>query len=118
MSEATGFTPHRLVFGREIRLPVDLGSPLPDPRRDTRTLAAEITDDLEWAYRVAREAIGHGHKRAKSRYNERVVAKQFKTGTFVRVLLHSHPAGVPSKLNHRYSGLCEVIEVRGPTLTL
>ena len=118
VSESTGFTPHRFGYGREMRLPVDLGSPLPDPPRDTRTLAAEITYDLEWAYRVGREEIGHGHKRGESRYNERVVPKQFKPGTLVRVLLHFHPAGVHSKLNHQYSSLCEVIEVRGPTLTL
>ena len=94
-----------------MRLPVDFGAPLFDLARDTRTLAAEITDVIEWAYRVARESIGQGHKRAKSRYNERVVSKQFKPGTLVRVLLHSYPAGVSSKLKHRYLGLCEVIKI-------
>ena len=42
----------------------------------------------------------------------------FTPGVLVRVLVHTHPHGVPSKLNAKYSGLCEVIEVRGPTLTL
>ena len=42
VSEATGFTPYRLAFGREMRLPVDLGTPLPKPPRDVRTLAAEL----------------------------------------------------------------------------
>ena len=30
-SESTGFTPYRLVFGREMRLPIDIGTPLPEP---------------------------------------------------------------------------------------
>ena len=47
VSEATGFTPHRFVFGREMRLPVDLGSPLPEPSRDVRTFATELAEDLE-----------------------------------------------------------------------
>ena len=118
ITESTGFTPFRLAFGREMRLPIDLGSPTPDPPREIRTFAAELAEDLEWSYRVAREVIGLGHRRAESRYNERVVAKQYKPGVLVRVLVHTHPHGVPSKLNAKYSGLCEVVEVRGPTLTL
>ena len=77
MSEATGFTPHRLAFGREMRLPVDLGTPLPEPPRDVRTLAAELAEDLEYSYRVPREVIGHGHRRAENRYNEHVVERVY-----------------------------------------
>ena len=54
VSEATGFTPFRLAFGREMRLPIDLGSPLPEPPRDVLTFAAELAEDLEWSYKVAR----------------------------------------------------------------
>ena len=64
VSEATGFTPFRLAFGREMRLPIDLGSPLTEPSRDVRTFAAELAEDLKWSYKFAREIIGHGHKRA------------------------------------------------------
>ena len=47
-----------------------------------------------------------------------MVEKQYKLGSLVRVLQHAHPYGVPSKLNPKFSGLCEILEVRGPTLTL
>ena len=49
ISEATGFTPYRLAFGREMRLPVDVGIPMPEPRRDVRTFAADLAEDLEWS---------------------------------------------------------------------
>ena len=101
--EATGFTPRRLAFGSEMKLPVELGTPLPDPPRDARTLAAEIAEDLEWSYRVAREVTEFNHKRAENRYNERVVSKLYKLGAFVLVALHSRTAGVLSKLGARYS---------------
>jgi hypothetical protein len=101
-----------------MRLPVDLGSPTPDLPREIRTFAAELSEDLEWSYRVAREVVGLVHRRAESRYYDRVVAKQYKSGVLMSVLVHSHPHGEPSKLNAKYSGLCYVIEVRGPTLTL
>ena len=38
--------------------------------------------------------------------------------TLVRVIQRTHPSGVPSKLNPKFSGLCEVLEVRGPVLKL
>ena len=118
VSEATGFTPFRLAFGREIRLPIDLGSPLPEAYRDVRTFATELAEDLEWFYKVAREIIGHGHKRAKSRYNERVVERAYQPGCLVRVLQHARNRNAPSKLDTQYSGLCELLEVRGALLTL
>ena len=52
VSEATGFTPCRFAFGRKMRLPVDLGMPLPEPPRDLRTFASELAEDLEWSYRI------------------------------------------------------------------
>ena len=36
----------------------------------------------------------------------------------MRVVQLTQPSGVPSKLNPKYSGLCEVQEIRGPVLTL
>ena len=118
VSEATCFTPHRLVFGREMRLPVDLGSPLPEPPRDVRTFAAELAEDLECSYKVARKIIGHGDKRAESRYNERVVEHAYQPCCLVRVLQHARNRNPTSKLDAQYSGLCEVVEVRGALLTL
>ena len=118
VSEATGFTPYRLAFGREMRLPDDLGTPLPEPPRDVRTLAAELAEELVYLYRVSREVIGHGHRRTENRYNEHVVERAYQPGTLVRVLLHSRSRNVPSKLDAQYSGLCEVVEIRGTLLTL
>ena len=95
LSVATGLTPPRLAFGREMRLPVDLGSPLPKTPRDVRTFAAEFAEYLEWSYKVAREMSGHGHKRVDSRYNERVVEDAYQHGCLVRVLQHACNCNAP-----------------------
>ena len=101
-----------------MRFPINLGFPLPDPPRDVRMFAAELAMYLEWSYKVAREIIGHGHNRAESRYNERVVKHAYQPGCLVRVLQHARTHNAPSKLDTQYSGLCEILEVRGALLTL
>ena len=101
-----------------MRLPVDIGTPLPESPRDVETFAADIAEGLEWSYDVAREVISHGHRRAESRYNERVVKRAYPPGTLVPVLLHADRRNVPSKLDANYLCRCEVGETRGSLLTL
>lgn len=101
-----------------MRLPIDIGTPLPEPPRDIRTYINNLVEDLEWCYSVAREVSGHQHRRSEARYNERVVDKLYEPGLYVRVLKHGRHFGTPSKLVAPYSGLCEVIRVRKPVLTL
>ena len=85
-SDSTGFTPHRLIFGREMRPPIDIGTPLPEPPRDIRTFANSLVEDLEWFYRAARETTGLQHRRSEARYNERLVEHLYTPGALVRVL--------------------------------
>ncbi len=117
-SESTGLTPHRLVFGREMRLPIDIVTPLPEPPRDIRTFANSLVEDLEWSYRAARETTGLQIRRSEARYNEHLVEHLHTHGAFVRVIQHGRHFGAPSKLVAPYSGLCEVLDVKGPVLTL
>ena len=100
-----------------MRLPIDVGPLLPEPHRDISTMVSEVAENLDWSYHIAREIINFGHRRVKSRYNERKVEKQYMPGSFVRVLQLTHPYGVPSKLNQKLSGLFEILEVHGLTQT-
>ena len=53
-------------------------------------MAAKVAENLEWSYQIAPEIINFGHRRAESRYNERMVEKQFKPENLVRVVQHTH----------------------------
>ena len=46
-----------------------------------------------------------------------VLSSVYHPGTLVRVLIHARSRNLPSKLDTQYSGLCEVVEVRGALLT-
>ena len=48
-------------------------------------MAAEVAENLEWSYQFAREIIGFKHRRAESRYNEKIVEKQYKPGSLVSI---------------------------------
>lgn len=47
-----------------------------------------------------------------------MVEKQFKPESIVCVVEHKHLYGVNLKLNTKFCGLCKVLKVGGPTLTL
>ena len=46
-SVSTGITPYRFVFGCEMRLQVDIGTPLTEPPREIRTNATILSKDFE-----------------------------------------------------------------------
>ena len=101
-----------------MRFLVDFGSPLFEPPQSVNNYANALSEDLECAYRIAREVTGMQHRREENRYNERVVSRQYAPGALMRVIQRTTPTGVPSKLAPRYSGLCKLLEVRGPVLKL
>ena len=96
ISEATGLTPYRLTFSREMRLLIDLEKLLPEPPRDIRTITADVAKNLEWSYQIAREIINFGHRRAESRYIEKLVEQKYKPENLVLEVQHTQVYGVPS----------------------
>ena len=101
-----------------MRLTIDLKTPLQTPRRDICTIIAEVAKNLELSYNIPRKIIGVGDICAESRYNEKMVKKQYTPGSLVHVLQNTHLYGDPSKLTPRFSGLCNILKVGGLTLTL
>ena len=78
----------------------------------------ELTEDLEWAYKLEKETIKHGHLTIENRNNESVFEKLYSPGSQIQLIQHIHPTGVLSKLNPTYSGVCKVLEVDCLYLTL
>uniref|UniRef100_A0AAY4AM26 Gypsy retrotransposon integrase-like protein 1 n=1 Tax=Denticeps clupeoides TaxID=299321 RepID=A0AAY4AM26_9TELE len=103
-SDATGFSPYCLMFGREARLPVDLCfGTSPDGVRDACHLqyVSKLKEDLKQAYKLASDAANKRHQRNKRLYDQRVTFQSIEIGD--RVLLRNLGLRGKHKLESRWS---------------
>ena len=112
---STGFSPYRLLFGRETPLPMD--STLPRPTR-TPTEFSEYLDSLETALdRIRESARGNlavSQERQSRQYNASHRDKKFDPGDLVMMLCHRTRPGLSSKLKRYWTGPYRVVEVPSP----
>ena len=116
ISGATGQTPYKLTFGREMRLGVDYGQEFPDRPSNIEDFASELAENLEQAHQEAREALGNRHRAAKEHYDKSSVQHHLKVGDLVRVRSHARNVGKATKFQPEWSSLKEVVEVEGPLI--
>ena len=84
--ESTGFSPHRLMFGEECTLPMDIGLPKQQsdlPEAITSPYAIWVRDALEVAYDQVRHHSGQAVQRQKRLYDRRAVKHLFAVGDWV-----------------------------------
>ncbi|BHF71089.1 hypothetical protein SprV_0401414300 [Sparganum proliferum] len=116
---STGFTPHYLWTGRELRLPVDLQHPLdaPDPTTVT-TYATQLREIIRTAYNAAREVIGISSAHQKTQSDRHSTGTTHQIGDLV---LHHNPIpprGVSTKFHYPWQGPFVVLDTPSPTTYL
>ena len=86
-NETTGFTPYKLMFGRQPRLPVDLafGLTVNHQPGSHSQYVRNLKSQLEESYRVATENAKKMANRNKARFNKHVVDSTLKAGDRVLV---------------------------------
>ena len=115
--EATGFTPNYLMFGREVRAPIDLlfGVPTEDTEQydSYEAFVSEKAERMRNAYKLAREQLGQGAERMKKYYDMRVKPAVFKRNTWVYYYSPRRFIGKSPKWQKFYSGPYLIVRTFG-----
>ena len=116
-SDATGYSPYYLMFGREARLPVDLcfeTSQDGTQERNHYQYVESLKCDLQRAYQLASQAADKTHLRNKRVYEQKVSFQNIQEGD--RVLLKNLGLTGKHKLESRWSSIPHVVLGKMPNL--
>uniref|UniRef100_A0A8C5M7Z9 Gypsy retrotransposon integrase-like protein 1 n=1 Tax=Leptobrachium leishanense TaxID=445787 RepID=A0A8C5M7Z9_9ANUR len=109
-SDATGYSPYRLMFGREARLPVDLAFGLSLDQTSVashRNYVDRLRKNLASAFEQARLTSGNREQRNKKNYDLKVRIQDLQPGD--RVLLKNLGAAARHKLADRWSSQVYIV---------
>ena len=108
----TGYSPFFLMFGRHVRIPVDLIYELPSESKSVSpsTFATNLQATLAGAYRQVREHMGHKLDLQKVIYDRKVHGRQFSEGDLVWLHSPAVPKGRARKFHRPWTGPYKVIK--------
>jgi hypothetical protein len=105
VQETTRFTPHFLMFGREVRLPIDAVFGRPEPHAAENTeWARELRESLDTAYKIVREKQGLKQQLQKDVYDRRCNGAPYQVGDRVWLFEPAIKTGLAKKLQHPWRG--------------
>ena len=117
--EATGYTPNRLMLGRETRAPLDIVvgcSPEEQQSYEsTDQFVAERQQRMREMYSVVREHLRRAAERRKKNYDVRVKPAQFKEGDWVWYYYPRRYAQKSPKWQSLYTGPFKVTRILPPS---
>jgi len=103
--ESTGYTPNYLMFGREVRAPVDLvyKTPSPDIPVIYDDYAEEMSDRIKKAYTIVRENLKRAAERNQRYYDLRVKPRRYQVGDWVYYFNPRRFKGKQEKWTRKYA---------------
>ena len=110
--ESTGFTPHYLWTGREVRLPLDvtLGGEIQTPRGDIGEFAWELKKALHNSYALCNKHLRRAHSAQQTSYNRKQKAEIYEVNDHVGILFPQVKVGCTKKLYKPWKGPYVIIQ--------
>ena len=118
VNRSTGFTPNKLMFGREVNQPTDLVFPLPSSqeRKLPSEFCMELSHATQTAHDVARRNLHSTQRRMKSDYDVRIKTTEYAENDWVYFLDHATPKGKTKKLCPPWKGPAQITKCLSPYL--
>ena len=109
---STGYSPHSMVTGREMRLPLDLTVPSCATERMLSTAyGVKLRRDVQRAHELARMHLESAHRHQRDYYDKKAFGSPVQPGQLVYVHRPTPPPGMPPKLYKEWVGPFVVEEV-------
>ena len=112
--ESTKFSPNRLMFGHENRMPADivLGNIIPSEDGTVVTdYVADLCDRQKCDFALVREHLGEAARRRKGQYDDRVQPRSFVPGQLVWYYYPRKRRGLSPKWQSFYVGPYRVVRL-------
>lgn len=102
----TGFTPNKLMLGREVNVPTDLVFRPPEPAKvvDHEDYVTRLQESIRTAHEVARDVLKTQQVHMKRDYDVKIHTREYAMGDFVYVLDSAKPKGRSKKLDPPWKG--------------
>ena len=106
----TTYTPFFLMFGRQVRMPIDMmyGTPASEPTTISE-YASTLRKNLESAYATVRVKMDMKLDREKDLYDRKIHGKPIEVGDLVWLYCPAVPRGQSKKLHRPWSGPHRVV---------
>ncbi len=118
VQRSTGYTPAQLVYGRELRQPLEVG--LPHPRHPDILDDEDITQMARLALTEARNMANQNTELAqnqqKQQHEKSVKPRKFETGEQIYLYTPVHKKGFTHKLFHEFHGPYTIVAVFLPRI--
>ncbi len=119
VNRSTGFTPNRLMLGREVVTPADLVLPVRSsdiPEADAEGYVLQLERSLKLSHEVARETLKSNQATMKRDYDLKIHRRSYSVGDVVYVLNTASKKGSAKKLSIQWNGPGVVVKKLTPYL--
>ncbi|UYV78634.1 K02A2.6-like, partial [Cordylochernes scorpioides] len=109
--ESTGYSPARMLFGHELRMPCDvlLGRP-EETFENTNEYISHLEERMLSIHQWAREKLHLSSEKMKDRYNVKTSHNTFKEGEMVWLHNSQRKKGLSPKLQYQWEGPYKIIK--------
>ena len=112
-STTTGFSPHFLNSGKEMRLPLDTIL-TPPPIFYGEDYVHSFLKELHFAFAAVRQNTQEIRAKVRDRHNQKIKDKKFDPGDLVYFFKNSQPADFSLKLNNKWQTYYRILRKIGP----